>query len=251
MTVPRTTMRLARSIPRVLSSTSHVRPFSVTSFWSGKDQLTNPPMGNPVVPDRAPPDPPKEEAGSLKDNKESSSFLGTTKRLPEFQLNDKVVLVTGAARGLGLTQAEGLLEAGATGKSASCRTQDKKSSLADKYSLCPGSATRAKSTILRDPKPRRQRARNHAPLSPNRRAECARTEYDNRRYFHQGRAHGRSAGRRGYSTRDVCARIHTRRREQHVCSQRHRCFDDSTGGRKADDQARQWRKYGIHRQHEW
>ncbi|KAF2003907.1 NAD(P)-binding protein [Amniculicola lignicola CBS 123094] len=40
-------------------------------------------------------------------------FLGTTKRLPEFNLSKKVIIVTGAARGLGLTQAEGLLEAGA------------------------------------------------------------------------------------------------------------------------------------------
>ena len=34
--------------------------------------------------------------------------------MPEFNLTDKVVLVSGAARGLGLTQAEALLEAGAT-----------------------------------------------------------------------------------------------------------------------------------------
>jgi len=42
------------------------------------------------------------------------TYLGTTKRLPEFNLVDKVVLVSGAARGLGLVQAEALLEAGAT-----------------------------------------------------------------------------------------------------------------------------------------
>jgi len=34
--------------------------------------------------------------------------------MPEFNLTDRVVLVFGAARGLGLTQAEALLEAGAT-----------------------------------------------------------------------------------------------------------------------------------------
>jgi len=116
MAVPRTAMRLARNIPRATLSASPIRPFSATSPRPTKDQLTNPPQGNPVVPNRDPPSPPKEEAKSLKDNQKAATYLGTTKRLPEFQLNDKVILVTGAARGLGLTQAEGLLEAGATGK---------------------------------------------------------------------------------------------------------------------------------------
>jgi hypothetical protein len=46
------------------------------------------------------------------------TYVGTTKRLPEFNLVDKVVLVSGAARGLGLVQAEALLEAGAIGISS-------------------------------------------------------------------------------------------------------------------------------------
>ena len=39
--------------------------------------------------------------------------LGTTERMSEFSLTDKVVLVSGAARGLGLCMSEALLEAGA------------------------------------------------------------------------------------------------------------------------------------------
>ncbi|KAE8380944.1 hypothetical protein BDV26DRAFT_279082 [Aspergillus bertholletiae] len=44
---------------------------------------------------------------------EAGPCLGTKNRMPEFSLAGKVVCVSGAARGLGLTQAEALLEAGA------------------------------------------------------------------------------------------------------------------------------------------
>lgn len=62
---------------------------------------------------RSPPAAPAAEADALKKG-DVPTYLGTTKRLPEFNLVDKVVLVSGAARGLGLVQAEALLEAGAT-----------------------------------------------------------------------------------------------------------------------------------------
>ncbi|PQE32505.1 putative sorbitol utilization SOU2 protein [Rutstroemia sp. NJR-2017a WRK4] len=63
--------------------------------------------------DRQPPPPPDTESAALKNN-EPATYLGTTKRLPEFNLINKVVCVSGAGRGLGLVQAEALLEAGAT-----------------------------------------------------------------------------------------------------------------------------------------
>ena len=76
----------------------------------------DPPRGlKPQTPARGPNSPPFEEKNPL-DREQPAVFLGTKKRMPEFVLTDKVVLVSGAARGLGLTQAEALLEAGATGK---------------------------------------------------------------------------------------------------------------------------------------
>ena len=77
--------------------------------------LHDPPKGFcPSGPTRSAPAPPVQETQHLKTNEAPSSFLGTTKRLPEYNLTDRVILISGAARGLGLTQAEALLEAGAT-----------------------------------------------------------------------------------------------------------------------------------------
>lgn len=112
--VLRNAQRLARSVTRPAVVNSQLRTFALSATSRNKDQLSNPPRGNRTVADRGPPSPPREEAARLKSNKEAATFLGTTKRLPEFALNDKVVLVTGGARGLGLVQAEALCEAGAT-----------------------------------------------------------------------------------------------------------------------------------------
>ncbi|KAG8533103.1 uncharacterized protein KY384_001886 [Bacidia gigantensis] len=94
-------------------------PLLQRSFTNSRNvaysSLENPPKGHdPQKPDRDPPSPPSQESEHLNTNKAAASFLGTTKRLPEFNLTDKVILISGAAQGLGLTQAEAVLEAGAT-----------------------------------------------------------------------------------------------------------------------------------------
>ncbi|CZR66537.1 probable sorbitol utilization protein SOU2 [Phialocephala subalpina] len=89
-----------RSLPRSQSTSIISRSFSSSH-----------PLNN-ATPTRGPPEAPEAEAAALLKG-QVSTYLGTTKRLPEFNLVDKVVLVSGAARGLGLVQAEALLEAGA------------------------------------------------------------------------------------------------------------------------------------------
>ncbi len=107
------------TLPLLLGSHS-TRAFSAGPTTHNNDndktsQYRSPPLGNePQKPSRSAPSPPSDENSTLQITASAATNLGTTKRLPEFDLTDHVVLVSGAARGLGLTQAEALLEAGAT-----------------------------------------------------------------------------------------------------------------------------------------
>lgn len=101
---------LPRAASRALSSSTRSQLPSFTRPFSAIPRLQN------VTLTRPPPSPPEAESAALR-NGNAPTYLGTTKRLPEFNLVDKVVLVSGAARGLGLVQAEALLEAGAKGMS--------------------------------------------------------------------------------------------------------------------------------------
>jgi hypothetical protein len=97
-----TTPRAARQI----LSSSRRGQLSLLRARYQSQNANEPPKGNPPVP-------PKGESAGTKDTTRSGSYIGTARRLPEFNLTDKVVLISGAARGLGLVQAEALLEAGA------------------------------------------------------------------------------------------------------------------------------------------
>lgn len=102
----RTTAASAPAIlPRIARATTTARSFSASAA------VRDPPRE--FESDNNAPAPPAADKAST-----ATAYLGTQKRLPEFSLRDKVVLVSGGARGLGLTQAEALLEAGATGESS-------------------------------------------------------------------------------------------------------------------------------------
>lgn len=107
--LPRVLLRTAAvrpaitSCPRIATARAVDRTFSVSAAARRSNN-------NEAATANAPPAPAADKAST------ETAYLGTKKRLPEFSLKDKVVLVSGGARGLGLTQAEALLEAGATGE---------------------------------------------------------------------------------------------------------------------------------------
>ena len=76
---------------------NHLRQHNYNRFFTAPSRLSQ----KTLVPNSPPED-------------SNTKFLGTTKRLPEFNLTNRVILITGAARGLGLALAEACLEAGAT-----------------------------------------------------------------------------------------------------------------------------------------
>jgi hypothetical protein len=94
-----------RAVPHVSRAVRQQRPTFVTSARNATRAFST------TIPRCQKDSPPKPPAGDSAEQ----PFLGTQKRLAEFNLSNKVVLVSGAARGLGLVQAEALLEAGAIG----------------------------------------------------------------------------------------------------------------------------------------
>ncbi|KAL8857935.1 MAG: hypothetical protein Q9178_005554 [Gyalolechia marmorata] len=115
-----TLRRLPRMIRpgQILRTTPHL-PRAICTSHRLLSTLEDPPpkRNGPRNPSRdppPPPPPPQESENVKKNTSPAANFLATTNRMPEFNLTDHVIIVSGAARGLGLTQAEALLEAGAT-----------------------------------------------------------------------------------------------------------------------------------------
>ena len=108
--------RAIRCITTLRTPTSrfYTRSFTSCRSFNASSTPENPTRGYPPQsPGLRQPSAPSTEGQNSQNSQEPSSSIDTTKLLPEFNLTDKVVLVSGAARGLGLTQAEALLESGA------------------------------------------------------------------------------------------------------------------------------------------
>lgn len=78
---------------------------------SALETVVPPAISTTIIGESAPDNTIKTATGQSNINNQARSNL-----LPEFSLKDKVIVVSGGARGLGLVQIEACLEAGATGK---------------------------------------------------------------------------------------------------------------------------------------
>lgn len=108
---------LKRNYPKIIQSLRPTTSIIQATLKPHPKGLLRPFTSSPAISfARAAPNPPPTESKNLRTGEEAPTFLGTTKRLPEFNLVDHVVLVSGGAGGLGLSQSEALLEARANGK---------------------------------------------------------------------------------------------------------------------------------------
>ncbi|UPK99159.1 hypothetical protein LCI18_010094 [Fusarium solani-melongenae] len=86
----------------------------MSKFASVLRSLARQPLPRPVLPLRAARYAPVAVRAFHNTTPQHNAALGQPHLLPEFSLRNKVIVVSGGARGLGLVQTEALLEAGAT-----------------------------------------------------------------------------------------------------------------------------------------